>query len=153
MAINTIICATKGSKESQIAEDKAIETAKENNSNLIFLFVIDAESMDKGGDVSEGGLEEIETGLKNIGKVILENAEEKAIENGLSKDKIFKEEVSGNFLKVLQSEVEKNNADLVVIGHSLANRGIIERQLMSKSTTDVFEKQIKDVLKCQILIV
>ena len=47
MALNTIICATKGSEECRTAEDKAIEIAKENNSLIIFLHAIITEGIDE----------------------------------------------------------------------------------------------------------
>ena len=153
MAVNTIICATKGSKESQVAEDKAIELAKENNSTLIFLYIIDIELLDKGGDVSEAAIEDLEGGMKNIGNVILESAIEKAVEKGLNSQNIKKSEVKGNFLEEIKKQVDQHKADLVVIGHSLANKGFLERLLHSKDKPEVFEKKIREAIKCQVEIV
>ncbi len=153
MAINIIICATKGSEECKKAEDKAIELALENNSRLIFLYIIDVEQMEKGGDVSEGAIEDIEPGLKNIGNIILENASGKAIEKGIPQDKILSVETIGNFLNEIKTHVENHKADLFIVGHSHAKAGLLERLLLSKDKPEVFEKKIKEVLKCQTLVV
>ena len=153
MAINKIICATKGSKESQLAEDKAIEIAKENNASLVFLHIIDIELLEKGGDVSELALEDLEAGMKNIGNVILQAAMEKAIENGIAPDRIAREEDKGKFMDVIKAHVENHRADLVVVGHSMASKGFVDRFLLSKEKTGAFEKKIKEQVKCEIRIV
>jgi nucleotide-binding universal stress UspA family protein len=153
MAANTIICATKGSKESQVAEDKAIELAKQNNSRLVFLYIIDIELLDKGGDVSEGAIEDLESGMKNIGNVILESAVEKAVESGLLSHNVSKAEVKGNFIEEIKKQVEQHDAEIVVIGHSHANKGFVERLLLSKDKPEIFEKKIREEIKCKVHIV
>ncbi len=153
MSFNKIICATKGSKESQIAEDKAIEIAKENNADLIFLHIIDIELLEKGGDVSEGDIEDLESGMKHVGEVILEAAIDKATEKGIAREKISKEEATGKFMEIMKAQVEKHNADLVIVGHSMANEGLMGRLLFSKEKPGAFEKKIREELKCEIRII
>ncbi len=153
MAFNNIICATNGSDQSHKAEDKAIEIALENKSRLIFLYIIDVEMMEKGGDVSEGAMEDLQPVLKNIGNVILENAADKAVEKGVSKDRIIKVTSVGRFLEEIKSHVENYNVDLFVLAHSQAKEGPIERLLLSKDKPEVFERKIKELLKCQTLVV
>ena len=153
MALNTIICATKGSKESQVAEDRAIKLAKENKSRLIFLYIIDMELLEKGGDVTATDVEDLESGMQNIGRVILDSAVEKAVESGLDAQNVLRQEGKGNFLEEIKKQVELHNADLVVLGRSLANKGFVERLLHSKDRPDVFEKKIREAIRCQVEIV
>ena len=154
MAINTIICATKGSKGCKIAEDKAIEIAKENNSKLIFLYVIDTKFMEGG---SRGGGEwtsaDVTSGLKNIGGVIIELAAEKAVEKGISPDNISTEERKGDIASQIKNSAEDHKADLVVIGHPETNMGFLERHLISKEGTESFVKRLKEKIGCEVMIV
>jgi len=153
MAINTIICATKGSKGCKIAEDKAIEIAKENNSKLIFLYVIDTKFMEKARGGGGWAKDDAVLGLKNIGGVIIDIAKEKAIEMGMSPDDVLTEERNGDIASQIKNSAEEHNADLVVIGHPESDAGFLERHLISKEGTESFVKRLKEKIGCEVMIV
>lgn len=153
MAINTIICATKGSPGCKVAEDKAIETAKENNSKLIFLYVIDTKFMEKVGGGGEWTEDDVTSGLKNIGSVILDIAKEKAIEMGISPDNVLTEERKGGIVSQIRIIVKEHTADLVVIGHPESDTGFLERHLLMKEGTESFIKRLKEKIGCDVVIV
>jgi nucleotide-binding universal stress UspA family protein len=153
MTINTIICATKGSNGCKAAEDKAIELAKENNSKLIFLYVIDIKFMEKSGAAGDWAKDDVASGLKNIGSVILEMASEKAIVKGMSSENILTEERKGSVVSQIKSSVEEHNANLVVIGHPEKDVGFLEHHLLSKEGVESFVKRLKDEIGCEVMIV
>ena len=153
MTINTIICATKGSKGCKNAEDKAIELAKENNSKLIFLYVIDIKFMEKirgGGEWTE---DDAVSGLKNIGSVILEIAKEKAVEKGISPGNVLTEKRKGDIISLIKSLVEEKNVNLVIIGHPETDVGFLERHLLNKEGVESFVKRLKAEIGCEVIIV
>jgi len=153
MKINTIICATKGSKGCKTAEDKAIEIAKENNSKLIFLYVIDTKFLEKSITAGDWTKDDVASGLKNIGSVILGMAMEKAIWKGMSSENVITEERKGSVISQIKSSVEENNTNFLVIGHPETDMGFLERHLLSKEGVESFVKRIKDEIGCEVMIV
>lgn len=152
MAINKIVCPTKGSKGCKIAEDKAIELAKENNSKLVFLYVIDTRFMERGFG-GEGSVSDAASAIGHIGEVILDIAKEKAIERGLQDENILTEKRTGDVTQQINNSVEEHNADLVIIGHPETELGFLERHLIEKEGTESFVKHLKEKIGCEIMLV
>ena len=153
MKINTIICATKGSKGCRDAEDKAIEIAKDNNSKLIFLYVIDIKFLERSGTAGDWAKDDVASGLKNIGSVILEIAAEKAVGKGMPPGNVLKEERKGSVISQIKSAVEEHNADLVIIGHPETDVGLLDRYLIKKEGTESFVRHLKEQIGCEVMIV
>ena len=154
MTINTIICATKGSKGCKIAEDNAIEIAKKNNSKLVFLYVIDTKFMERGArGGGEWAEDDVVSGLKNIGNVILDIAKEKAVKKGMLPDDVLTGERKGDIASQIKVSVEEHNADLVIIGHPETDVGFLERHLLRNEGTEKFVKQLKEKIGCEVMIV
>ena len=153
MPINTIICATKGSKGCKIAEYKAIELAKTNNSKLIFLYVIDTKFMEKARGGGGWAKDDAVSGLKNIGGVIIDIAKEKAVENGIPEENVSTEERRGSIVPQIKDSVEEHNVDVVVIGHPDTDLGFLERHLIMKEGTESFVKHLKEEIGCKVMIV
>lgn len=153
MTINTILCATKGSKSCKVAEDKAIEIAKENNSKLIFLYVIDTKFLEKVSGGGEWTEEDAVSGLKNIGSVILDIAKEKALENGIPEENVITEEREGGIVSQIRIIVKEYAADLVVIGRPESDTGFLERHLLMKEGTESFIKRLREKIGCEIMII
>lgn len=152
MAVNTIICATKGSEKSKVAEDKAIEIAKENNSKIIFLYVIDVKFMEKSGSAGDFAKDDVSSGLKNIGRVILDMAKEKAVSKGILPENVLTEERKGSVVSQIKASVEAHHSDLVVIGRPETVMGFLERHLLRKEKTEIFVKRLKEEIKCDVII-
>jgi len=152
--INKIICATKGSSGCKIAENKSIEIAKNYNSKLIFLYVINIGFLEKGiGGGGEWTKDDAISGLKNIGNVILDIAKEKAVEMGMSPDNVLTEERTGNIASQINVSVEENDADLVIIGHPETDVGFLERHLLKRDGTEKFVKQLREKIGSEVMIV
>ena len=153
MKVDTIICATKGSEGCKIAENQAIEIAKENNSKLIFLYVIDVKFMEKSSGGGEWTEDDVTAGLKNIGGVILDLASEKAVEAGMPKDNVLTNEREGDIASQIKKSVDENNADLVIVGHPATDMGFLERHLLRRDGMENFINQLKEKIGCEIMIV
>jgi nucleotide-binding universal stress UspA family protein len=153
MKMNTIICATKGSKGCKAAEDKAIELAKKNNSKIIFLYIVDTKFMEKGISGGEWAKDDIVYGLKNIGKVILDIAKEKAVERGIPGDKVLTEERKGDIASQIKISVKENNADLVIVGHPETDLGFLDRYLIKKEGMEILVMRLKEQVGCEVIIV
>ena len=153
MVVDTIICATKGSEGCKLAEDKAIEIAKDNNSKLVFLYVINIKFMEKGVGGGEWAEDDVVSGLKNIGGVILDIAKEKAVEKGVPAENVSKEERRGDIASEIKSSVEEHNADLVIIGHPRTDTGFLERYLIKKEGHERFVQRLKEKIGTKVMIV
>ena len=153
MKINTIICATKGSKGCKAAEDKAVELAKKNNSKIIFLYVVDTKFMEKGIVGGEWAKDDVVSGLKNVGNVILDIAKEKAVKRSIPADKVLTEERKGDVASQIKISVKENNADLVIVGHPKTNLGFLDSYLIKKEGMEIFVTRLKEQVGCEVIVV
>jgi len=149
--LNSIICATKG-KASATAEDKAIELAKNNNSKLIFLYVVDVGFIEKSGSAGDFAKDDVSSGLKNIGRIILDMAKEKAISKGIPLEKVLTEERKGDTISQIKKSFEENRADLVIIGNPERDIGFLERHLFHKKGAKAFIEQLKKEVGCEVMV-
>lgn len=133
MAINTIICATKGSEECRIAEDKAIEIALENNSKLIFLYAIKED--------------------EKCSNDILEEAAKNAMKKGIPNSKVLTEERRGGVVSQIEESVREHDARLVILGHPESKVGFLERQLLKIDGSKTFINWLQHKIGCEVMLV
>jgi nucleotide-binding universal stress UspA family protein len=106
-------CATRGGDASRATEDCAIALAHDRQAELIFLYVVDAGFA--AGRTGKFDLEMVAQDLREIGKIVLEQAKERARQKGVTARSEIRE---GNVADEIQRFVEKHkNMDLLVIGH------------------------------------
>ncbi|GLI33234.1 universal stress protein [Desulforhabdus amnigena] len=113
MPYKSIVCGVTGSAHAQKAALQAAVIAKENNANLVYVYVIDTEFFHKGIAVELSSKTITET-LQHLGTHILEMAEQLALSQGVTPKKVLK---TGKVLKSLQEVVAEENADLLILGH------------------------------------
>jgi len=135
MTINTIICATKETPKCKFAEDRAIEIAKQNNSKLIFLYVIDGASPGNQGAGS-----------------ITQNAKAKAIERGILSADVLTEERQGDVVSQIKASVQQHCADLVIIGYPHTDVGFLARHLLEIEGVGNFVKRLGEKIGCKAMI-
>lgn len=133
MAINTIICATKGSEECRFAEDKAIELALENNSKLIFIYAV----------------KEDEKGSTDI----LEEAAKNAMKKGIPQSRILTEKRHGGVVSQIEESVKEHDAHLVILGHPESKVGFLERQLLKIDGSRTFINWLQHKIGCEVMLV
>ncbi len=142
-----IVLVAKGSPVGQRAAKKAAEMAKEKNINTIhLLFVNDTDFYHSGGFVHLK--KEIETGLKNIGAIIMEKLERiiRDSQNGIKVEKIA---LKGKTSEEILRFVSNNKIDTIIIPKD--ERGPIEKSL-TRGEIEPFFNEIKEKVENLIII-
>ncbi|MDP3743078.1 MAG: universal stress protein [Methylotenera sp.] len=129
-----ILCPIDGSPSSNRGMLEAIHLAKDQNSKLRFLHVVD--TFYPMMDVTAGlNVIEIADALSENGKKILKNAVDTAQKEGLTTDSVIREAIGDAVAQFIVSEAKKWPADLIVMStHGL--RGI-ERLVMGSDAETV----------------
>ena len=106
-------CATRGGEASRATEDTAIALARERRAELIFLYVVDASFAH--GRTGKFPIEMLERELRDIGEIVLEQARQRAKEQGVSAKGEIRQ---GNVADEIQRFVEEHKKlDALVVGH------------------------------------
>lgn len=113
MSYKSIVCGVTGSAHAQKAALKAAVMARENDAQLVYVYVVDTDFFRKGIAV-ELSSHSITESLKHLGTHILGVAEQLALTQGVTPKKIVK---TGRVLDALQEVVKEEKADLLVLGH------------------------------------
>ncbi|MDO9151905.1 MAG: universal stress protein [Methylotenera sp.] len=132
-----ILCPIDGSSTSNCGMVEAISLAKALQANLRFLHIVDTyfPILDANGELNILYLADIQ---RSQGKKILEVAEERARQYGVSAECIIVESIGERVSKQIIKQVEEWPADVVVMGtHGL--RGFA--RLMMGSDADMVIKQ------------
>ena len=108
--MGTILCPTRGGPASGCTQDEAISIAKERGDDLLFLYVVNLQFLDK---TAAPIVVDIVDELHQMGEFMLLMARERAEEQGVkSRTLSRKGEVQKEILKVAQEE----NVSLVLLG-------------------------------------
>lgn len=117
--MTTILCPTRGGKESQPNQDFAIEYAKEHEAKLIFLYVFDTRLIGRAGPPI---VVDIDAELDEVGDFVLLMAQERAKKAGLLADVAVRH---GIFLDVLETMIAEKGVTTVILGSSPQASGVI----------------------------
>jgi nucleotide-binding universal stress UspA family protein len=105
-----ILCATRGGEDSYQTQDKAIDLAKELGDTLVFLYVVDLHFLDK---TAAPIMVDIEEEVINMGEFLLLMAKERAKEQGVIAETIYRK---GNVREKIKSTAQEIGATLIVLG-------------------------------------
>jgi nucleotide-binding universal stress UspA family protein len=106
-------CATRGGHASRSTEDYAITLARQRQADIIFLYIVDAAFA--GGHTEKFDIEQVQDSLREIGRLVLEQAKERARQHGLRARGEIRE---GNVADEIQRFVEEHaDMDVLVVGH------------------------------------
>ncbi len=108
-----IVCATRGGEASRRTEDRAIALARESDAELVFLYVVDTAFA--RGLTGKFDIEIVAKDLREIGKIVLEQARQRAREQGVSARGEIREGVVADEIQRFLERHE--DADLLVVGH------------------------------------
>lgn len=126
-----ILCPTRGGQASYPNQDYAIAFAKENNAELIFLYVSNIEFLDH---TAAPKVVDIETELDEMGEFLLAMAVERAKAAGMQATGIVRRD---DFSQSVLDIIQKFSIGCVVIGKSRVDTGVL--------TTDFIEKVCEDL--------
>jgi nucleotide-binding universal stress UspA family protein len=106
-------CATRGGTASRATEDAAIDLARQRGAELIFLYVIDASFAH--GLSGKFPIEVVESDLRDIGELILEQAKQRAKEQGVAARAEIRQ---GRVVEEIERFVaSRRSLDVLVVGH------------------------------------
>ena len=129
-----ILCATRGGEASIKTQDEAIRLAKERGDELMFLYVVDLDFMNKTAAfmvVDVGG----EVG--KMGQFLLTMAQERARQQGVEAKAIRRE---GNTREEIKAAIKEEGADLVVLGRPSGERNVFAEESL-RAFADEIEKE------------
>ena len=107
-----ILCPIDGSVTAQLGLDHAIELAKDQQAELIILHVMDNTVFLIYPPLLEGPFDEV----RNYGKKILSEAQDKARAKGVTAEIRMIEIAVGRVADAIVEQIDKLRADLVVMG-------------------------------------
>lgn len=117
--MTTILCPTRGGKESHPNQDFAINLAKERGADLLFMYVSNIQLI---GRSARPIVVDIEEELDELGDFLLSMAQERAEKSGVPAKVAVRR---GNFSKVLREVIVENKITTVVLGSSRKETGIV----------------------------
>jgi nucleotide-binding universal stress UspA family protein len=131
----TILCPTRGGKESHANQDFAINLAKERKAELLFLYVSNIRLISRAGPPI---VVDIEEELDEVGDFLLSMAQERAEKSGI----IAKAAVRrGIFSEVLKEVIVENGIKTVILGSSPKNAaGLVSYEHLQELSTELGTK-------------
>lgn len=106
-----ILCATRGGAASYRAQDAASKLAGERGDELLFLYVVNIQFLDKTARAVRPDVVEAE--MEKLGEFLLEMARERAAEQGVSADVVLRHGVLPEELAAVAIE---QRVDTIVLG-------------------------------------
>ena len=117
--MTTILCPTRGGKESHPNQDFAIELAKERGADLLFMYVSNIQLISRSAPPI---VVDIEEELDELGDFLLSMAQERAENSGVSANVTVRR---GVFTDELKEVIVDNKVSTVILGSSSQATGIV----------------------------
>jgi nucleotide-binding universal stress UspA family protein len=139
-----IICATRGGEASHRTQDKAIALAKERNTELIFLCVVDASF---AGPLNEQLAAALDDELKRLGRSLLNIAETRAQEKGVSARTVC---ISGPVWESIEGFLQEIKASAFVVGSPRSN---VTHQAFVAGDVAEFAESLRQTVGIEVIVV
>ena len=139
-----IVCATRGGEASHRTQERAIALAKERNTELIFLCVVDASF---AGPLNERLAATLDDELKRLGRSLLNIAETRAQEQGVSARTVC---TSGPVWESIEGFLQEINASAFVIGSS---RSRMTHQAFGSGDVTDFAESLRQTVDVEVIVV
>ena len=108
--IKKIVCATRGGKASLILQAKAVQLAKTEKADLVFVYIVNIESL---GEMNEKMAQAAREELAWFGNALLQVAQLRAQRAGVRAEIVVRE---GNVRDKIEEVLREKEADLLVLG-------------------------------------
>ena len=129
--MTTMLCPTRGGKESQPNQDFAIQYAKQHDADLLFLYVSDLRLISRAGPPI---VVDIEEELSEVGDFMLTMAQERAEKAGVTAGTAVR---SGVFSDVLREIIRENKIHTVILGESHEKTGVATSEYLQHLSEDL----------------
>jgi nucleotide-binding universal stress UspA family protein len=136
-----ILCATRGGAASYRAQDAASKLALERGGELLFLYVVNIEFLDKTARAVRPDIVEAE--MEKLGEFLLEMARERAADQGVSAEVILRH---GMLPEELAAVAKEQQVDTIVLGRPAKGSVYSLEELESYAT------EIEAKTGCQVLV-
>jgi len=131
-AITTrIICATRGGKDSQPTHASAIRLAKEQNAEVLFLYVFDLSALHR---MATPIVINPEAQVKQMLHFLQTTAQGQAQQAGVQARVIVR---TGSLIEQIREIAEEENASLVVLGASAEDTGLFEKRALASFAVEI----------------
>ena len=137
-----ILCATRGGEASYNTQQSAIQLAKEQGDEIVYLFIIDLNFLNK---TSAPIVVNIENELEQMGRFFLLMATERSTEQGVGARSVIRKGIVRDEIK---SAVADEGATLVVLGKPAG-----EQSSFQIETLEVFRAEITEETGVEAIIV
>ena len=126
-----ILCLTRGGEASYPNQDGAIAIAKDQDEELLFLYITSVQFLDYSAAPK---VVDIESELDEMGEFLLVMAQERARKAGVVADILVRR---GNFTEVLKDVVQEYPIETVILGSSTGDTGVITEEYISEITEEI----------------
>lgn len=129
-----IVCATRGGEASQILQAKAIQLARSEEKDLVFVYIVNEGNL---GELSENMARAAREELTWFGRALLQVAQLRAQRAGVQAEIIVRE---GDVLEKIEEVLRENEASLLVLG---APRSQASRPAFQEDALTQFSRQVE----------
>lgn len=129
--MTTILCPTRGGKESQPNQDFAIQYASQRGADLLFLYVSDLRLITRAGPPI---VVDIEEEMAEVGDFLLTMAQERAEKAGVPARTSVR---SGIFANVLREVILENGIHTVILGGSQEKTGLVTHERLQNLSEEL----------------
>lgn len=126
-----ILCLTRGGEASYPNQDGAIAIAKDLDEELLFLYISSVQFLDYSAAPK---VVDIESELDEMGEFLLVMAQERARKAGVMADILVRR---GNFNEVLKDVIREYPIEMVILGSSTGDTGVITEEYISEITEEI----------------
>ncbi|MBC8504416.1 MAG: universal stress protein [Chloroflexi bacterium] len=140
-----ILCATRGGEASFRTQEAAIDLARKQGDDIVFIYVVDLGFLDR---TAAPIVVDVENELDQMGTFFLIMAEEKAKEKGVQARTITRH---GTVQEEIIEAVRDENATTVVLGRPAGSAG--SESAFQAASLEAFAKKIVAETKAEAIIV
>lgn len=132
--MGTILCPTRGGKESIQTQDKAIALAQDRGDTLLFLYVVHLHFLDK---LAAPIVVDIAEEVKQMGEFMLLMAKERAEEQGVKAKTISRK---GEVREEIKKVAIEENVTLILLGRPAGERSAFQLAELEEFAAELEQK-------------
>ncbi len=136
-----ILCATRGGEASYKTQDRAIALAKERNAEVIFLYVVDTQFLDKTERAVRK--ETVEREIDHMGEFLLTMAVERAKNQGVEASMLIRH---GAFREELIEAVCEPDIETLILGKPGEEGLFFSQEKIQAFADDIIAETKKEVV-------
>ncbi|HID63211.1 MAG TPA: universal stress protein [Anaerolineae bacterium] len=129
-----ILCATRGGEASYRTQDRAIELALQRGDELVFLYVVNIEFLNK---TAAPIVVDVATEIERMGEFLLAMAQERAREAGVEASLVTRK---GDVREQIKAAAVEEGVDLVVLGRPADEASLFKPEALRTFAAEIEEE-------------